>query len=398
MSCLGLLTALSLSGCSKRLRQEPAPVQDPLRKKEDSLSKAGSKREVPFRVALLLPLSGPHSKLGKSMLKAAELSLFESEGQNVEFSPHDTKGSVEGAKAAVQTALKKQPDLILGPLLSDQVKAVTPLAWGSGVPVLSFSNDTSVAGDNVFVMGHPPREQTEQILNYALEQKLFRYVIVAPTNTYGDTVVKTVKDILRENPTARLNEVISYEGDVNTIKNKLASLDLREIDAILIPEGGYALTQIVKYIATESTDPHRGSIRSVRLLGTSQWDEDALLRDPHLYGAWFVAPPLKKRRAFEETYKANYKEAPLRLANLSYDGIHISKKLAEQENQSVSETLTQIQGFSGLDGRLKFDAEGIPKRELAIIEITPTGFHELSVSRDNQEINLLNPDLLFSFQ
>ena len=47
------------------------------------------------RVALLLPLSGPHAKLGNSLLNAAQLALFHFAGKNFELLPQDTQGTPE---------------------------------------------------------------------------------------------------------------------------------------------------------------------------------------------------------------------------------------------------------------------------------------------------------------
>ena len=43
------------------------------------------------KVAILLPLSGEHSKLGQQLLKSAELALFSFENHNIELLPKDTK-------------------------------------------------------------------------------------------------------------------------------------------------------------------------------------------------------------------------------------------------------------------------------------------------------------------
>ena len=63
-----------------------------------------ARSKVP-RVALLLPLSGQHSKIGNSFLNAAQLALFHFAGKNFELLPQDTKGPPEGAAEAAALAI-----------------------------------------------------------------------------------------------------------------------------------------------------------------------------------------------------------------------------------------------------------------------------------------------------
>jgi len=55
-------------------------------------------------VALLLPLSGPSGALGKGMLAAAQLALFDVQSE-IELLPRDTQGSPQAASAAASLSL-----------------------------------------------------------------------------------------------------------------------------------------------------------------------------------------------------------------------------------------------------------------------------------------------------
>ena len=75
-------------------------------------------------VAILLPLSGPRGELGKAMLDAAQLAVFEVAGQNFILLPYDTKGTPEGAEEAAARAMGRGAKLVLGPLLADSVAKI----------------------------------------------------------------------------------------------------------------------------------------------------------------------------------------------------------------------------------------------------------------------------------
>src|SRR3546814_13349654 len=71
------------------------------------------------------------------------MALLDSQSQRVRITNYDTS---KGAAAAARQALADGNKLIIGPLLSENVKIVSPIARNAGVPVSTFSNDVSVAG------------------------------------------------------------------------------------------------------------------------------------------------------------------------------------------------------------------------------------------------------------
>ena len=122
--------------------------------------KAGTKVRPDTRlVALLVPLSGPHAALGTSMANAA--SLVESSSQLMRA--FDTGGTPAGAAAAARAALKARAGLILGPLTSAEVPAVTAAVAGK-VPVVAFTNDAAQAATGAFVFGITPAQATSAVL------------------------------------------------------------------------------------------------------------------------------------------------------------------------------------------------------------------------------------------
>ena len=66
-------------------------------------------------VGLLLPLTGPHARVGKAMLNAAQLAIFEIAGDQFVLIVRDTGGTPEGARRAARSALQAGASLILGP-------------------------------------------------------------------------------------------------------------------------------------------------------------------------------------------------------------------------------------------------------------------------------------------
>ena len=85
----------------------------------------------PAKVALLLPLSGPQAALGQSLFNAAQMALFDVGVTDVTLLPLDTTGTPAGATQAATQALQSGAQLMIGPVFSAEVSAVTPLAPNS---------------------------------------------------------------------------------------------------------------------------------------------------------------------------------------------------------------------------------------------------------------------------
>jgi branched-chain amino acid transport system substrate-binding protein len=155
-SALGLL--LGLSACAT---DRVAPPEEQAQPAEPVLPP-----EV--RVGLLLPLSGPAEGLGRDMLEAAQMALFDVGENDLVLLPRDTGGTPAGARAAAAEVIEQGAEVILGPLFGPAVAAVSPLAAQADIRVLAFSNDASVATDGTFLLGFRPEEQVRRVVDYAL--------------------------------------------------------------------------------------------------------------------------------------------------------------------------------------------------------------------------------------
>ena len=155
-SAVGLLLALAACASSVPEPEPPAQQAEPARPKE-------------IKVGLMLPLSGPAAALGQDMLQAAQMALFDVGPNDVVLLPRDTGGTPEGARRAATELIGQQVEVIIGPLYSQAVQATSPIAQQAGIPVLAFSNVTSVATTGTYLLGFRPEEQVARVVQFALE-------------------------------------------------------------------------------------------------------------------------------------------------------------------------------------------------------------------------------------
>jgi ABC-type branched-subunit amino acid transport system substrate-binding protein len=110
------------------------------------------------RLALLLPFSTSSSRLAQeaqSMYRAAEMAVFDRDGTDVLLIALDTKGTEAGARSATKAAIKAGADVILGPILANNVRASSREARRTGTPLIAFSTDQTVAGNGTYLLSFP---------------------------------------------------------------------------------------------------------------------------------------------------------------------------------------------------------------------------------------------------
>ncbi len=372
-------------------------------------------------VAILLPLTGPQAKRGQDLLDAAQLALFDVAAEEFELKPFDTGGTADGARTAANAALNEGARLILGPLTAGSTRAAVFPARRNGVNILSFSNDRSVAGNGVFVMGFLPQAQVARVVDYAQRNSLRSFAALAPRNTYGNTMVNALQGATAADPLSSVVATTSYvAGDENlpelikqfadyderrqallqqrailearddTISQQaLARLENREtlgdvpFDAILLPGGSEEALQLAPLLAFYDVDPVR-----VRLLGTWLWDNPRLGDEPNMVGAWFAAPPPAARQDFENRFEALYGRQPDRLATLAYDAVALAAILgandADGDPYSI-DSLTTANGFAGMDGIFRLLPSGEVQRGLAVLEVQRGGAREIEPAPESFE-------------
>lgn len=361
------------------------------------------------RIGLLLPLSGNHEALGRQLLEAAQMAMFDLADDKFVILPFDTRGTETGAAAAAHSAVQAGVRLILGPLLATSVRAASPVARGAGIPVVAFSNSRDVAGDGVFILGFVPQQQVQAVVDHAVQAGLYRFAAMVPNDAFGNAVLEALRaaaaareakvvrvqyfDPAATDFTAPAKAIADYdrrrralleqkhvlearadEASKQALKRleKLDTLGEVDYDAMLLPARGQQLKAIASLLSYYDVDQP-----SVRLLGLANWAETPDLdTEPSLNHGWYAAPPREERERFLARYRELYQRPPAAIASLAYDATALAIILAQHRASDAfaSGRLTQPHGFLGVDGLFRLRPEGVAERVFEIREVTRNGF------------------------
>jgi ABC-type branched-subunit amino acid transport system substrate-binding protein len=265
------------------------------------------------------------------------------------------------------------------------------------------------------------------MMGFARSQGLTRFAVLAPRTPYGDAVVQALREATLRHG-LELSKVVSYQpnsadlsAEVRLLGNydarrqalltqrkvlaartddasrlalkrldKLETLGPPSFEAVLLPTGGQRLQAIAPMLAYFDIDP-----AEVRYLGTSQWENPEISKEPVLTGGWFTAPPPELWANFQVRYKDIYGAPPPRVATLGYDAAALAAVLtraafgAGRLPDFSLRALTLSSGFSGVDGAFRFLPSGEVERKLAILTVrrgggfevldpAPSGFDQLT--------------------
>lgn len=347
--------ALALAGCQGRAPVRPVgPPPGP------SDIPEGARHQI----ALIIPLSGPDGPIGTSIANAANLAMLDTGARDLRLTTYDS--SAIGAAAAAERAIANGAELILGPLLADDVRALGTVARRSKVPVIAFSNDSSVAGNGVYILGITPAQSIDRVVGYTRSKGAVRYGALAPTGLYGQRATQALIASLRASG-GRLGAMETFNRSPKAAQAAARSLNNRgDYDAVVIADAGRIAAMVAPSVEV-----------GPRIVGTELWASDARLGAvPRLRGAVFAAAPDSRFNQLVGRYRARYGKTPYRLGSLGYDAVLLTVRAARGwpvGRPFPVRTLTEKDGFAGVDGIFRFRKDGIAERALEVRQVTATG-------------------------
>ncbi len=361
---LAIVSIILLSACAAIPRggEGPPPVVTP-----DPL-------DGMHRVALLLPMTGPDADVGQSIANATALALTDTKATNIRMITYDTG---LGVAAATKRAIADGNKVILGPLRGDHVVEAATVARPAGVPIISFSNDVGVAGQNVFLLGHLPNQSIDRVVRYAKAQGFNRFGGIVSTNVYGQRAQSNLTSAVRAagGTLVGIQEADGTAGSADAAARRL--MQMGQIDAVLIADSGRAAITTVPAL-------RRNGLRNAKILGTDLWNIDgSLAGNAPMYGAWFASVSDTLYAQYATKYRTRFGKAPLRLSSLGYDSVLLVARVARDWRPGTKFPVAQLvdpQGFIGVDGAFRFTANGLTDRMLEVQEIQAGKFVTVSAA------------------
>ncbi|UWQ22198.1 penicillin-binding protein activator [Jannaschia sp. W003] len=326
----------------------------------------------PVKVALLVPYGsarGSDAQVARSLENAARLAVGDLGAGTVALDVYPTQGTPGGAQAAAAEALAAGAQVILGPLYADNAAAAGVAVSGTGVPVLSFSNNTDIAGGNVWVLGNTFQNTARRLLGFAARQGRNRVLVTHATNEAGqiaDRAVRAGAAGTGAQITGSVGYDLSQAGITAAVPSIRAQAESTGSNAIFLTGNTAGDLPVISQLLTEAG----AGGETYRFLGLTRWDVPAeALALPGLQGGYFARPDPGPLGQFRARYRGTYGGEPHPIANLAYDGMAAIGAVAASGGTVGRRSLTASSGFAGTGGAFRLMPDGTNERALAVAQV-----------------------------
>ncbi len=324
--------------------------------------------EQSLNVGVLLPLSGSAAEIGQGMQNAMFMALDDLKNNKMVLKFYDTKSTAAGAAEAAQRAIDSGAGLILGPLMSEEVKSIAPIALSEDVPVVSFTTSPQVLQKGVYSIGLLNGEQIDRAVTYAAAKNKTRLAVLAPDNNSGLNIVKSAMMSAMANNMSLVKVGFYNPGSVDSsaiIKEMSSPADF---DVVLIADSGNRLKSIASMFAYNDV-----MYPNVLFMGTSAWDNTNLSKESMLYHGIYPMVSKGYEDYFSNKYKNTFGEQPKTVYSFAYDSVLLASVLSEKNKDDLDAGITGRKGFIGVNGYFKILPTGQSRHSLDILEVTKDG-------------------------
>ena len=361
-----------------------------------------------FRVGVLLPLSGEFTKQGMGLKNATMMAMDDINDSGLILQYYDTKGTPEGASIAIENALNQNAQLIIGPMLSSSVQAITPAVKGRNVPVIAFNSASEVLQDGIYTLGLLLDEQVERVIAYSVQKGRTRFGLLIPDNSTGIAVARAAVKAAKKNGatvtaiafykpgttdfTDLLKNMTQYSkrsatleqmkaqykssaaaGNTDAVQKmkhleKLDSYGDVGFDTVLIPDYGATLKSAVAMFGYYDVFSPE-----VKFIGTSIWENTSLNKESTMRGSWYPALSRQNSSYFVNKYTELFGERPSSLYAFGYDAVALASAISRQGSDNLNAKITNPEGYLGINGVFRFFNNGYNQHSLDIKEIRDSG-------------------------
>ncbi len=359
LSAIALMTAAFLAAC------EPTTVGG---------GGPSINTSEPVPVALLVPSGSPQAgdaALARSLENSARLAMADLQNVQIDLRVYDTAGNANAAAAAAQQAVNDGAKIILGPVYAQAANAAGLAVLSKNVNVLSFSNNTSIAGGNVFVLGPTFDNTANRLVDFAGKQGKSGMVVVHSNDAAGQLGQTAIANALSGSRVSNVGTVgfdRSQQGVIDSVPAIKATVDASGADSIFLTATTAGALPLYSQLLPEAGV----SPATTQFIGLTRWDIPQQTLDlPGVQGGWFALPDPAKAQSYRARYQTTYGQAPHPISGLAYDGIAAIGALVGQGKSDAltGSALTQRAGFQGVGGIFRLLPNGTNERGMAVATI-----------------------------
>jgi len=320
--------------------------------------------EEKIKIGLLVPITGQHSEIGKSIIKSVRLAINKIDNPLIEILPRDTQSNplitLRKAKELNEIGVK----IIIGPVFNKNLIYLDEI---KDVIFLSLTNKIINNPKNIISTGINSESQFNTISKFQKINEIEKTIILIPKVNYKEEIEKAIQQ-----SKIKVNKVYYYESDPTKLTNQIEEItkyfqrkqnleneikrleksnkpnkkreieDLKKLDtlgkvdfdAIIISDFDESLKSITTSLLYTDVSP-----KDVYFITLNQWFDESLLKETSSQPIYFPSINKENYDYFIKTYHETFNEYPNQLSFLSYDLIGLVYYLIVKNNFVVSKKM-----------------------------------------------------------
>jgi len=320
--------------------------------------------EEKIKIGLLVPTTGQHSKIGKSIIKSVRLAINKIDNPLIEILPRDTQSNplitLRKAKELNEIGVK----IIIGPVFNKNLIYLDEI---KDVIFLSLTNKIVNNPKNIISTGINSGSQFNTISKFQKINEIEKTIVLIPKENYKEEIEKAIQQ-----SKIKVNKVHYYESDPTKLTNQIEEItkyfqrkqnleneikrleksnkpnkkreieDLKKLDtlgkvdfdAIIISDFDESLKSITTSLLYTDVSP-----KDVYFITLNQWFDESLLKETSSQPIYFLSINKKNYDYFIKTYHETFNEYPNQLSFLSYDLIGLVYYLIVKNDFVISKKM-----------------------------------------------------------
>ena len=320
--------------------------------------------EEKIKIGLLVPTTGQHSEIGKSIIKSVRLAINKIDNPLIEILPRDTQSNplitLRKAKELNEIGVK----IIIGPIFNKNLIYLDEI---KDVIFLSLTNKTIDNPKNIISTGVNSESQFNTISKFQKINEIKKTITLIPKVNYKEEIEKAIQQskikvnrvhYYESDPTKLTNqieEITKYFERKQNLENEIKKLeksdkpnkkreieDLKKLDtlgkvdfdAIIISDFDESLKSITTSLLYTDVSP-----KDVYFITLNQWFDESLLKETSSQPIYFPSINKENYDYFIKTYHETFNEYPNQLSFLSYDLIGLVYYLIVKNNFVINKKM-----------------------------------------------------------
>ena len=300
-----------------------------------------------LKVGLLVPLSGPYSEVGNSLLYSLQLALEEIDDKNVIIVPKDSGfNNKEKINLAISEMRSKGIKIIIGPISHKDFNVVKKY---DDLIFISPSNMNPKFSNNIISIGVSFESQLTALIEFLKKKKKTKTVIMFPKNEYLDLIKKKIEVLnlknIRTFTYSSNPEVLT--GEIETLTNysqRKRNLNIRKkmledkedeqslkelerleqlytlgsvnFDSVIIIDFGNNLKSVLTSLVYADVDQN-----NVLFATINQWFDESIFYENTIKNLYYPSVNYKEFKKFNNKYFEKFKIYPNEISILAYDAL-----------------------------------------------------------------------------